>query len=175
MHDEPDHDAPRTADEILEEWKAERPQIEAEMAARAEKIRRDEALEWAKARQAAAARPVEPWRSGDTVVTKGHAAPAAATPASLTADWQRWIEGRIRRKSRRAEEAMCIAIRETVGKDLVAEERRCAALRKDVDRLTAELAELKGELKTRAALAEVTERLERLEAAGKSAPIRLAG
>ena len=138
MHDDDrDNDQPPTAERI----RAEREALQAEMERRRIQIDRDEALAWAK--QHNAAREAEP-------VTKSYnyAAPAkraharVSAPATLTAEWQRFIETRIRAESRTLERIMAKGIAPVI----LAEERariaECAGLRSTIDELRERLERL---------------------------------
>jgi len=140
-------------------WReGEREQVEREMAEREARIKRDEVLEWSKRYNEARATTPAP-----EVVMKSYTAPTAA-PATLTKEWVDYIERRIKRESRATDECTAKAIAQTIGKSVIDVERANTALLERVARLETELAELKGEMKTRAVLAETLERLDRLEA-----------
>jgi hypothetical protein len=100
-------------------------------------IKREETLAWAIERQAAL-------RRAEHEASKPQPEPApvrraAAAPAnSFTKEWQSYISRQLDRRDR----LMARAIAETIGKDIVALERRCAALE-------AELAELRDRETTR--------------------------
>jgi len=176
-----------------------------EMAERAAKLKTDEVMAWCRQRAEArrdvdqhlttagpcdgAGRPLnDPAYKIDSVVTKSYGAPvtrraAATAPASLTAEWQRYIEGRIKRELQAAERAHIRAAGETFIKDIVAVERDCAALRDRVQHLENEVADLFRMTRAQARDAEIAERLSqfdeladrlaRLESGGR--PLKVVG
>jgi hypothetical protein len=138
MHDD--------ADQVptVEQIRAEREALEAEMDARRVQIERAETLEWCKQRAEARQIPEAVTKSAPVMQAR-RAAPA---PASMSRGWQDYIEGRIRQESRALERITARGIGQSIGAGIIAIERSNAALFERVAKLEAELAELKDEVKT---------------------------
>lgn len=116
------------------------------------------------------------YRFDPDIVTKGYGAPvtqpraAAAAPASMSREWADYINQRIQKESSAREKAMAAALAQTFGKDLVAVERDCAALRAEVAELHERQAELDNEInemirrqRASAQFDELNERIRQLE------------
>ena len=143
-------------DEHSARWPAERAAMEA---ARAEReARRDLGLD------------EHLWRTPDTA-TKAVAETKRAdvkpeAKMSTTADWEAWVNGRIRESQRAADKAIVAACGDVISEERTARQKveaEIAALQSQVSGLKLELAELRGELKAKSALAEMEARLMRLE------------
>ena len=143
----------------VEQIQAERRALEIDIAERQARIDRDATLAWSK-------RHNEPRQTQEVVMSD--AARTRTAPANSTQQWRAYIDARIRTEARAGDKAMAVAVGQTIGKELIALERANTALLERVAKLETELAEMRGELKTRAALAQVTERLDRLEATPRS-------
>lgn len=174
-----------TREEIAERYgwaEGEREQAEREIAARAERSKRDETLAWCAQRAAPGSSTAGPtdelgrplndprYRLDPEVITKGYGAPvtqhraATAAPASMTKEWQDYIERRIRKGRNAAAEEMAVAIAQTLGKSLVAVEREVAELHKRQVDLDNEINEMIRRQRASAQFDELNERLKQLEA-----------
>ena len=161
----------------------EREALQREMAERAARIKRDEALAWCKARNEARAREAKTMATdypcdGAGNPLRGHAKSYDAPRGQPVADesyWENW-RSFILRTARVELNASTKMIAEETGtvlgeqcnalRDEIASERDGRQkLEAELQALKTEIAELRGELKTRSALDEMTARLDRIEQA----------
>jgi polyhydroxyalkanoate synthesis regulator phasin len=63
---------------------------------------------------------------------------------SRTADWQAWIDGRIRASQKASEKALIGAVADVLGDERADRQKEIAALRETVETLRLEVAELRG-------------------------------
>ena len=111
------------------------------------------------------------YRFDPDAVTKGYGAPVTQPRAAAASmEWTAYINRQIQKESSAREKAMAAALAQTLGKDLVAVERECAALRAEVAELRERQVELDNEIdemirrqRASAQFDELNERLRQLE------------
>jgi hypothetical protein len=116
----------------------EREQVEAEMAERAARNKREEVLAWALDRQAARNAP----KSYEPPVDGQRRQAAVPEPNTFSQEWANYIAAKVKRSEESTIRACMTAVGEVIGKNVVELEKRCAALE-------AELAELRDRETTR--------------------------
>jgi len=158
-------------DALIEENNAELEALRREMAERQRRDKSAETLAWAKARNAERAE-AERAQATDEITT---AAKSGTAMTDSTQVWETWVKARIKASREASETSMIGAVA-----DLLTEERKTrqkleaehSVTRQELAALKNEVAELRGELKTRAALAEMEARLMRMEATPTSARLK---
>jgi hypothetical protein len=120
---------------------------EREMAARAERVKRDEVLQWCRERNAAREEAERAAAKHRAPPQRPRAAAAHNADGSATGQlWERYIQDRINAASQSSMRAMTRAIGQTLGADIVALERKFEEQRKTNDELRATIAELERRL-----------------------------
>jgi len=179
MHDGEDNDDIRRAN--YERMFGTTPEAEAEereMAARQRQIESERILReaWAdkEAREAKAANA----NPGSPVVTRSHAPvtrAAAVAPSTMTQEWQAYIKRAIQKASLASDEAMAKAIAQSIGRDVIALERRNTELEQRVKDVESELHDMILRARERDGLDEMRARIKQLEDQPFGRPMKVVG